>query len=67
MIETVNDAVAALGGTGKAAKIFGVLPSAVSNWKAAGKFPARLHYRISREFERRKLRLAESLLDSDAA
>ena len=46
---TVSDVVAAFGGTGQMARTFGVLPSAVSNWKKAGRLPDRLHYRISRE------------------
>lgn len=43
---TTDDVIDALGGTGKVAALFGVLPSAVSNWRAAGEFPARMHYRV---------------------
>lgn len=35
-----------LGGTAKAAASFGVTNSAICNWKAAGRFPARLHMKI---------------------
>ena len=53
--ETVDALVDEMGGTTAVAQIFGVLPSAVSNWRAAGKFPPRLHYKISREAARRRL------------
>lgn len=43
----VGRIIDAFGGTGKTAKRFDVLPSAVSNWRANEQFPARLHYRIS--------------------
>ena len=37
-----------LGGTTEAARIFGVTPPAVSNWKAANELPARLHLKALR-------------------
>ena len=57
----VSELIDALGGTTAVAKIFGVLPSAVSNWRAASYFPARLHYRISREAATRGIELDEKL------
>ena len=44
-----------LGGTTKAATIFGVLPSAVSNWRAWNKLPARLHLKAVRVAAERKI------------
>ena len=44
-----------LGGTTKAASIFGVLPSAVSNWRAWNKLPARLHLKAVRVAAERKI------------
>jgi hypothetical protein len=41
MINTVADLIQVLGGTTAAAKLFGVNPPNVSNWKKAGRFPAR--------------------------
>jgi hypothetical protein len=40
----MNGIVAALGGTSEAAKVFGVSPQAVSNWKADGRFPRSRRY-----------------------
>lgn len=53
MLKTVAEVIEKLGGTSKTAEIFDVGPSAVSNWKRDGRFPARLHYRISRELAAR--------------
>jgi DNA-binding transcriptional regulator YdaS (Cro superfamily) len=41
MINTVADLIRTLGGTKAAAGLFGVTPPNVSNWKKAGRFPAR--------------------------
>jgi hypothetical protein len=38
--------VESLGGTGKAAEIFGVTPPAVSNWRNQGHFPIRLYRKV---------------------
>lgn len=43
---TANDVIDALGGTGATAEIFGVQPSAVSNWRAADAFPQRLYFHV---------------------
>ena len=56
-MKTVSDVIDSLGGTTKAAAILGVGPSAVSNWKATGEFPARLHFVIFRECERRGIKI----------
>ena len=44
----VSAFIAALGGTSKAALVFGVSAPAVSNWKAANAMPARLHLKALR-------------------
>jgi len=59
----VSDIVEKLGGTAKTAEIFGVGPSAVSNWKAAERFPARLHYRIAKELRARRIKADERLFE----
>ncbi len=59
-VQTVDDLIKALGGTGTVAAFCGVKPSAVSNWKQRG-FPPSQHYRISKEAERRGLSVDESL------
>ena len=50
---TVSEFITALGGTTKAAAIFDVTPPAVSNWRASGELPAKLHLKA--------LRLAEKM------
>lgn len=60
---SIDKVISELGGTSATARIFGVLPSAVSNWKAAGRFPQRLHYRLSREAEARGMKLDESVFE----
>jgi len=54
------------GGTAKMAELFDVTPPAVSNWKAAGRFPARLHYRIAKEAEARNVTLPDSVFEDEA-
>ena len=60
MLSSASAVIDALGGTTKAAKLFGVLPSAVSNWRLSG-FPARLHYRVAKEVEGRGLEISDSI------
>ena len=43
-ITNVDQLIVELGGTSAAARVFGRLPSAVSNWKAAGRLPKAAHY-----------------------
>lgn len=52
---TLNQFIDALGGTNSAATLFGVGPSAVSNWRAAGRLPDRLHLKALRVAEDRQL------------
>ncbi len=59
----VSQIVAAFGGTTAMARIFNVGPSAVSNWKRDGRFPARLHYRIVRAAAERGIHIPDDLLD----
>jgi DNA-binding transcriptional regulator YdaS (Cro superfamily) len=40
MLESVDEVIEALGGTQRSAEQLGVLPTAVSNWKARGKIPS---------------------------
>ena len=63
---TVNDVVEQFGGTAKMAEIFGVLPSAVSNWKAANRIPPRLHYRLSRLVQERGIVIDESIFEDSS-
>lgn len=58
---TVAELIDAFGGTTSTAKLFGVNPSAVSNWKAANRFPDRLHYRIAVEMQARGLEISPEL------
>ena len=44
MLKTVDEIVAAFGGTGKAAKILGVDDPVISNWKARNKIPAKFYF-----------------------
>lgn len=53
------------GGTAKMAELFDVTMPAVSNWKAAGRFPARLHYRIAKEAEARNVTLPDSVFEEE--
>ena len=46
------------------AKLFGVRPSAVSNWKRSGQLPERLHYRIDQEAARRGIPVDERLFET---
>ena len=62
---TASDIIDKLGGTTATARLFGVLPSAVSNWRADGKFPARLHYRLHLEAEQRGIEIPPVLLGAD--
>lgn len=40
ILETVDEVIDAVGGTADAAKIAGVKPPGVSNWRARGRIPA---------------------------
>lgn len=60
----VNEVVRAFGGTTAMAKLFEVTPSAVSNWKRAGKFPDRLHYRLDRAAADRGITLPPDIFET---
>jgi hypothetical protein len=51
----VSAFIDALGGTFAAARIFKVTPPAVSNWRASGAMPARLHLKALRVASERGL------------
>jgi DNA-binding transcriptional regulator YdaS (Cro superfamily) len=51
-VSTASQAIDLLGGTTATARLLGVLPSAVSNWRRKG-FPERVHYRVARALEQR--------------
>ncbi len=61
----VSQIIAAFGGTSAMARIFNVGPSAVSNWKRDGRFPARLHYRIVKAAEERGIHVPDDLLGQE--
>lgn len=48
MLQTVDEIIKALGGSGAAAAATGVEPSAVSMWKARGKIPPNRFLAISK-------------------
>ena len=58
---TASDLIDTLGGTSKVAALFGVRSSAVSNWRALNRFPARLHYRISKVCDERSITVDERM------
>ena len=59
----ISHIVDAFGGTCAMAMAFGVGPSAVSNWKRIGRFPARLHYRIAKVAKARGIDVPEEFFD----
>jgi len=58
---TAAELIDALGGNGEVAKIAGVKPSAVSNWRKFGCFPPRLYLRFAAGARDRGVRLPEEL------
>lgn len=65
---TVSEFIQALGGTTEAAGMFSVRPSAVSNWRAHNRLPARIHLRASRIAEARGLQFdPEAVTDREEA
>lgn len=64
---TPDELIAALGGNGVVAAMYGVGATAVSNWRARG-IPARLHYRIEKDVLARGLNADfDALFQVDAA
>lgn len=65
--QTVATVVEALGGRHAVAELCLVTYKAVSNWIAWNRFPERLHLKISRECERRGIKLPDDFFESAAA
>lgn len=63
----VSELIDALGGTTETAKIAGVGKSAVSNWRAAEKIPARLGLFFHRVCAERDIEFRESWFDTSEA
>ncbi len=63
VIKTVNDLIDEFGGTLATSQIFGVLPSAVSNWRKADAFPARLHLRVSKYAMSRDIKFIDAVFE----
>ena len=63
MLTSVSEVVRELGGNGKVAERYGVKSSAVSNWRTWNRFPARLHYKISRDAAELGIEVAPTLFD----
>lgn len=61
MIRTSGDAINTLGGTFKVAAWLNEQPSTVSMWRRRG-LPGRVHYRIARELEARRVPFDEDAL-----
>lgn len=62
MIKTMDELIDVFGGADATAKAFGVGVTAVSNWKAWGRLPSRLHLRAVRLAAQRGLTIDESIL-----
>jgi predicted SpoU family rRNA methylase len=65
-IETVEQLVAAFGGTFKLAKWADVVPSTVSNWKEQGHIPPGWHLRLYLECQQRNLNVSKKLFGLEA-
>jgi len=60
---TVGDVIDRLGGNRSVAAKYGVGPTAVCNWRTWGRFPPRLHYRISQDCRAAGIRLPKDFFD----
>jgi len=58
---TAGELIDALGGNGEVARIAGVKPSAVSNWRKFGCFPPRLYLRFAAGAKDRGIAIPEEL------
>lgn len=63
---TLEELIRAFGGTAATAKKFGVVPSAVSNWKSAGQFPERMHFRVFQEAQTLGITLPSGFFQADS-
>jgi hypothetical protein len=61
--KTVAGLVDALGGTTAVAREFKVVPSAVSNWKKIGRFPARTYVQITHRLQDKGIFAPSNLWD----
>lgn len=57
----------ALGGTSETATLLGVVPSAVSNAKRAGKLPARWYFRLAGLAQQRGVNVPDGIFEGEAA
>lgn len=55
MLNSVDEAIEAIGGTSAAAKLLGTVPGTVSNWRTADRIPAEYFLIFSAEFGSRGL------------
>jgi hypothetical protein len=60
-LRTAGDVIDALGGTAATARLTGRKDQHVSNWRAAGKLPAKTFLSLSGELETRGLNASPSL------
>ena len=63
---TVADVIQKFGGYRAMAETFGVVPTAVLNWRKANRLPTRLHYRIAEQAKARRIKIDRALF-ADAA
>ena len=47
----ISEVIRTLGGTKAVADMFDVVPSAVSNWRSLGRFPARTYMQLTRKLK----------------
>lgn len=62
MIKTIDDLIEVFGGVDAIAETFGVGRTAVANWRASGRLPARLHLRVVMMAEKRGYTVSSKIL-----
>lgn len=62
---SVEAVIKAFGGNAGMAARYRVLPSAVSNWKTANRFPPRLHWRIEKDAEELGFTVSPEIFSDD--
>jgi hypothetical protein len=55
ILTSVDTVIDTLGGNLAVAKLFNTAPSAVSNWRGTGRFPARTYVLIQTELDKKNL------------